>query len=62
MLIVIINLPSQILEIPSKSTIDKNDNLNTKVITILLQVYPQWLQILSKIWFSPNAVTSAPHQ
>jgi len=49
------------LEILSKSTIDKkNNNINTKVTT-LLQLYPHWLQTVSKIWCSPFAWTATPH-
>ena len=61
-LIVIINLPShKSLKSCPKVPLAKNNNINTKVTTILVQLYPQWLQILSKIWFSPTAVTSTPH-
>jgi hypothetical protein len=46
---------------PVQNTVDKNNNINTKV-TPLLQLYPLWLQTVSKIWCSPNALTSTPHQ
>jgi hypothetical protein len=62
MLIFVINVPSHK---PWKSypkvTLTKNNNIKTKV-TILLQFYPHWLQTVPKIWFSPNALTSTPHQ
>jgi hypothetical protein len=60
MLIFIINVPSCTPWKPCpKVPLTKNSNIKIQV-TILLQMYSQWL--VTKIWFLPNAPTSTPHQ
>jgi len=49
------------LENPVQSTIDKNNNINTRVTT-LLQLYTHWPETVSKIWCSPKALTPTPQQ